>query len=92
MPVLQVPAVEERGPGSLPNLLKEEEKEEDEKEKKNDDDQGEEMKGKRRDEEDMQDILVVEEGIMVKFSVIPFATCLFPLQLLLQDSFPQEEV
>ena len=30
MPVLQVPAGEERGPGGFPNVLKEEEKEEDE--------------------------------------------------------------
>ena len=38
VPVLQVPAGEEGGPGGLPNLLKEEEKEEEEEEKKEDDD------------------------------------------------------
>ena len=74
MPVLQVPAGEEGGPGGLPNLLKEEEKEEDEEEKKEDDDDEEEMEGKRRDEEDMQDSLVVEEGMIVKFPLVPFAT------------------
>ena len=38
MPVLQVPAGEERGPGGFPNILKEEEEEENEDEKKDDDD------------------------------------------------------
>ena len=38
MPVLQVPAGEEGGPGCSPNLLKEEEQEEDEEEKNDDDD------------------------------------------------------
>ena len=28
----------------------------------------------RGDEEDLQDSLVVEEGMMVKFSLVPFAT------------------
>ena len=50
------------------------------------------MKEMRRDEEDMQDSLVVEEGIKVKLPVFPFATCLLPLQVLLQGSFHQEEV
>ena len=50
------------------------------------------MEGKRRDGDDMQDCLVVEEGMMVKFLLVPFATCLLPLQLLLQGSFNQEEV
>ena len=40
----------------------------------------------------MQESLVVEEDMMVKFPVVPFATCLLPLQLLLQGSFHQEEV
>ena len=40
MPVLQVPAGEEGGPGGFPNLLKEEEKD--------DDDDEWEMDGKRR--------------------------------------------
>ena len=38
MPVLQVPAGEEGGPGGFPNLLKEEEHEKGEEEKKEDDD------------------------------------------------------
>ena len=38
MPVLQVPAEEEGGPGGFPNLFKEEEQEEDEEEKKEYDD------------------------------------------------------
>ena len=46
MPVLQVPAGEEGGPGGFPNILKEEEQEEDEK--KEDDDGEEETEGKRR--------------------------------------------
>ena len=37
MPVLQVPAGDERVPGGFPNLLKEEKQEEDEKEKKKED-------------------------------------------------------
>ena len=78
VPVLQVSAGVEGGPGGLPNLLKEEEKEEDEEEKKEekkeDDDDEEEMDGKRRDEEDMHDSLVVEEGMIVKFPLVPFAT------------------
>ena len=40
----------------------------------------------------MEDSLVVEEGIMVKFPSVPFALCLLHLQLLLQGSFHQEEV
>ena len=62
--------------------MKEEEKEEDE----------EEIEGKRRDDADIKDSLVVEEGMIVKFPLVPFATCLLPLQLLLQGSFQQEEV
>ena len=38
VPVLQVPAGEEGGPGGFPNLLKEEEHEKGEEEKKEDDD------------------------------------------------------
>ena len=38
MPVLQVPAGEEGGPGGFPNILKEEEQVEDEEKKKGDDD------------------------------------------------------
>ena len=40
----------------------------------------------------MEDSLVVEEGMLVKFPSVPFATCLLHLQLLLQGSFYQEEV
>jgi hypothetical protein len=40
----------------------------------------------------VEDSLVVEEGIMVKFPSVPFAMCLLHLQLLLQCSFHQEEV
>ena len=90
VPVRQVPAGEEGGPESLPNLLKEEEKEEDGEEKKEDYNDDEEMEGKMRDEEDMQDSLVVQEGIMIKFSLVSYATFLLPLQLLLQGSFHQE--
>ena len=50
------------------------------------------MEGKRRDEEDRQDILVVEESMMFKFSLVPFATYLLSLQLLLQGSLHQKEV
>ena len=78
VPVLQVPLGEEGEPGGLPNFLKEEEKEEDDEEKEEDDEEKkenyekeEEMKGKRRDEEDMQDTLVVEEGMMVNFLLVP---------------------
>ena len=34
----------------------------------------------------------MEEGMLVKFPMVPFATCLFHLQLLLQGPFHQEEV
>ena len=40
----------------------------------------------------MEDSLEVEEGMLVKFPLLPFATCLLHLQLLLQGSFQQEEV
>ena len=40
----------------------------------------------------MEDSLVVEEGMLVKFPLVPIATCLLHLQLLLQGSFHQEEV
>ena len=78
VPVLQVPAGEEGEPGGLTNFLKKEEKEEDEVEKGEDDEEkkriiekGDKMEGKRRDEEDMQDSLVVEEGMMFKFPLVP---------------------
>ena len=40
----------------------------------------------------MEDSLVVEEGMLVKFPLDLFATCILHLQLLLQGSFHQEEV
>ena len=40
----------------------------------------------------MEDSLVVEEGILVKFPSVPFATCLLLWQLLFQGSLHQEEV
>ena len=40
----------------------------------------------------MEDNLVVEEGMLVKFPSVPFVTCLLHLQLLRKGSFPQEEV
>ena len=49
------------------------------------------MEGKRGNEGDMQDSLVVEEGMIVKFPLVHFATFLLPLQPLLQCSFQQEE-
>ena len=78
MPLLQVSAGEEGGPGGLPNLLKVKEKVDNENKKKEDVDDEEEMEGKRRDEEDMQDSLVVEEGMIVKFPLVPFATFAAP--------------
>ena len=78
VPVLQGPAGEEGWPSGLPNLLKEEEKEEDEEEKEEDGNDKEAIEGSRRNEEDMQDSLVLEEGIIGKF----------PLSLLPLVSFP----
>ena len=40
----------------------------------------------------MKDSLVVEKGMLVKFSSVHFATCLLHLQLLLQGSFHKDEV
>ena len=40
----------------------------------------------------MEDYLVAEEVMLVKFPSVPFATCLLHQQLLLQGSFHQEEV
>ena len=64
MPVLQVHAGEEKGHG---NLLKEEEDKGEEDEEKEED-----MEGKRRDEEEMQDGLVVEEGLAINFPLVSF--------------------
>ena len=47
-------------------------------EKKEDEDDEEEMEGKRRDEEDMHDSLVVKEGMIGKFPLVPFATFAAP--------------
>ena len=74
MPVLQVPAEEEGGPGGHPNLMKKGENEKDGEEKMEDDDDDEEMKGKRKDEKDIQDSLVVQEGMIVKFPLVLVAT------------------
>ena len=82
----QVPAGEDEWPEGLPNLLKYGKKEEDGEEKQGDDDEEEGMEGKRRDEEDIQDSLVEQKGMIVKFPLVPL------LQLLLQGSFQQEEV
>ena len=41
------------------------------------------MKGKKRDGEEIQDGLVVEEVMMVNFTLVPFSSCLLSLQLLL---------
>ena len=40
----------------------------------------------------MEDSLVMEEGMLVKYPSVPFATCLLHLQLLPQGSFHQKEV
>ena len=40
----------------------------------------------------MEDSLEVEEGMWVKFPLVPFATCLLYLQLLIKGSFHQDEV
>ena len=74
MPVIQVPAGEEREPGGLPNLMKLGEKQEDGEEKKENDNDEEKLEGKRRDEEVMEDSLVMEEGMIVKFPLVPVAT------------------
>ena len=63
MPVIEVPAGEEGGPGGLPNLLNKEESVDNEEEKKEHDDYEEEMKGKSRDEEEMQDSPMVNENM-----------------------------
>ena len=60
------------GLGGLPNLLKKGEKEEDGEEKKEDDDDDEEIEGKRRGEEDMQESLVLEEGMILKLPLVFF--------------------
>ena len=36
------------------------------------------MKGKRREEEDMQDGLILKEGMMVNFPLVPFPLVSFP--------------
>ena len=71
MPVLQVPAGEEGGPEGFPNLLKYWEKEEDGEEKREDKDDEEEVEGKRSAEEDIQDSQGVQEGMIVKFPLVP---------------------
>ena len=39
----------------------------------------------------MEHSLVLEEGMLIKFPSVPFATCLLHLQVLLHGSFDQEE-
>ena len=60
-----------------------------EEEKKKDDDNDEEMEDKRRDEKDVQEILVVERGMLVKFLFVLFATFVLSLDFPLQGSFHQ---
>ena len=62
--------------------------EEDGEKKKEDDDDDEEMEGKRRDDEDIQDSLVVQEGMIVKFPMVPVATFSAPALMF----FQQEEI
>ena len=50
------------------------------------------MEGKRRHEEEMQDSLVVEEDMIVRFPLVLFATCLLPLQLLLRVLFTKKKL
>ena len=40
----------------------------------------------------MEDSLVVEEGMLVKFPLVPFVTCLLHLQLLLQGFFTKKKL
>ena len=40
----------------------------------------------------MEDSLVVEEVMLVKFPLVPFATCLFHLQLLLKGFFIKKKL
>ena len=47
-------------------------------EKKEYDDDEEEMEGKRRDGEDNQESLVVQEGLIVKFPLVPVVTFAAP--------------
>ena len=49
------------------------------------------MEGKRR-YGIVEDNLVVEEGMLVKFPSVPFATCLLYLQLLLQGFFTKKKL
>ena len=49
------------------------------------------MEGKRR-QGIVEDSLVVEESMLVKFPLVPFVICLLHLQLLPQGSFHQVEV
>ena len=53
-------------------------KEEDGEEKKEVDDDEKDMKGKGRDEEDMQESLVMVQGMMVKFPLVLVATFAAP--------------
>ena len=66
--------------------------EEDEEEKKDDGDDEEERERKRRDEKDMLNSLVVEEGMLVKFPFVSLATCLLPMQLMLEGSSTKKKL
>ena len=60
------------------NEQDDEEKEKDDEQKKVNDEKEEEMEGKSLDEEDMQDSLVVEEGRMVNFPLVPLPLVCIP--------------
>ena len=64
--------------GGWPGGLKYRENEEVGEEKKEDDDVEEEMEEKSRDEKDIKDSLVVQEGLIVKFPLVPVATFAAP--------------
>ena len=66
--------------------------EDDEEEKNEDDDEEEAMEGKTRDAEEMQDIMVLEEGMMVNFPLVPLplvsftcSSCFLPIRSLKQQ-------
>ena len=67
-------SLEERR-GRLGGLPK---KQRDQEEKKEDDDEEKEIEGKRKDQEEMQDSLVLEEGMMVNLSLFPLPLVFFP--------------
>ena len=48
------------------------------------------MEGKRRDEEEMQDGLILKEGMMVNFPLVPFPLVSFPCSSC-ADNFPPKK-